>query len=430
MTRSVSFLAERELISACVNNGQARMLMERGLRPEHMESDAHRKILKHIFAVLLAKGEVCAADVLTEAQTAGDALVADALSDACEVPCPQSIDTQVAYVRQCSMDRDVVRVGRAIVDRVTSNKLTSSAAAAAAIERLKSIVVSHSRIEEDDPNALADAAAQRVIEGPPPMIPTGFRDLDAHMGGWVPGELTFVAGASSMGKSAFAVSSADELDTLGIPSVIINAEMTAFQTIVRLICRRTQIPKRLIDRGPLDKNQHMAVMHEIEKMRAGGLRIFSRNSPTVLDVENIVARMVDEGAQVVFIDQLDLMNHLGEKGMRNDLAIRQTSKALANIAKRYKVPVVCLHQMNRSAAKAGTEPKMQDLRDSAVENDASNVLILHRPEYHLRDKTDEGQREYTKVVIAKGRDCGTGFVNLRFIGQCVRFEDWDGPPPN
>ena len=75
-------------------------------------------------------------------------------------------------------------------------------------------------------------------------------------------------------------------------------------------------------------------------------------------------------------------------------------------------------------------PQLSDLRDSgALEQDADNVLFLHRDDYY--EPTDNPGEALVRV--AKQRNGPTGDVHLTFIKPEFRFEDatgpGQGPPP-
>ena len=86
-------------------------------------------------------------------------------------------------------------------------------------------------------------------------------------------------------------------------------------------------------------------------------------------------------------------------------------------------------------------PKLSDLRDSgSIEQDADQVLFIHRDDYQKQVKTGEGQPQQpvvqesegpfdvakpTKIIVAKNRNGKTGQVDLHFlmnIGKFVEIE--------
>ena len=70
------------------------------------------------------------------------------------------------------------------------------------------------------------------------------------------------------------------------------------------------------------------------------------------------------------------------------------------MSKDLNIPIVCLAQLNRDAAKRGDRPMLTDFRESgSIEQDADTCLLLHRPAYY-EPNTKPGIME---VNVAKNR---------------------------
>jgi replicative DNA helicase len=62
------------------------------------------------------------------------------------------------------------------------------------------------------------------------------------------------------------------------------------------------------------------------------------------------------------------------------------------------------------------------LRDSGqIEEAADVVLFIHRPEAYSTDNEQEGKAE---IIIAKGRNYGTGKFEVAFEKEYTRFADY------
>jgi replicative DNA helicase len=71
---------------------------------------------------------------------------------------------------------------------------------------------------------------------------------------------------------------------------------------------------------------------------------------------------------------------------------------------------------------------LSDLRESgSIEQDADMVLFIYRPEYYGIDVDEEGTptKGLAEIIIAKHRNGAVGSVKLRYIGEYVKFADYD-----
>jgi len=99
---------------------------------------------------------------------------------------------------------------------------------------------------------------------------------------------------------------------------------------------------------------------------------------------------------------------------------------LRALAKELDIPIVILSQLSRapeSADRRSKIPQLSDLRESgAIEQDADIVLFIFREELYKPD--DEDLKGKAQVVIAKHRNGPTGIVNLTFLKESTRFENF------
>jgi len=103
----------------------------------------------------------------------------------------------------------------------------------------------------------------------------------------------------------------------------------------------------------------------------------------------------------------------------------EISRAIKNLAKELKVPILALAQLNRDVEKRNDEPKPSDLRESGnLEQDADCIMFIHDPP--AQEGVEETNLNIREIIIAKNRG-GEGNVKLKFawFGEYTKFKEID-----
>ena len=125
---------------------------------------------------------------------------------------------------------------------------------------------------------------------------------------------------------------------------------------------------------------------------------------------------------LIVVDYLQLMSS-SSQGENRATEISEISRALKGLAKELKVPLIALSQLNRSLEqRPNKRPVMSDLRESgAIEQDADVILFIYRDEVYNPDSQDKGVAE---IIIGKQRNGPIGKIDLAFLGEYTRFENY------
>ena len=251
---------------------------------------------------------------------------------------------------------------------------------------------------------------------------TGFKDLDDMIICLEPGDLCIVAGRPSMGKTAFALNILDYVATSKEkPCVIFSLEMDEMQLMHRLLAKRAEINLTKIRSGDLSNNDWLKVTKTFNELSK--LPIIVDDTPAVspVDIELKLNQIITEYGEpsIVVVDYLQIMGALRDN-MGEVEAVTKNSQAMKAIAKRYKVPVILLSQLNRAPEiRDDKRPRLADLRQSgSIEQDADIVMFLYRDDYYNPD-TDEPNT--TEVIISKQRNGPVGTIKLVWQGQYQKF---------
>lgn len=100
------------------------------------------------------------------------------------------------------------------------------------------------------------------------------------------------------------------------------------------------------------------------------------------------------------------------------------SKTCKRIARELKVKVNALSQLSRGVEqRQDKHPMLSDLRDSgSVEQDADNVVFLHRDDYYNKDTE---KKNIVEIIIAKQRNGPLGTVEMVFLKNFGKYADLD-----
>ena len=269
-------------------------------------------------------------------------------------------------------------------------------------------------------------------------LPTGYFALDKITSGWQDSDLVIIAARPAMGKTAFVLSMIKNMAVdYNTPVAFFSLEMSGLQIVNRLISNVCSLEGEKIKNGQLTTLEWTNLMTRVKSLYSAPIYVDDNAALSIFELRTKARRLVREhGVKLIAIDYLQLMNASGMKFGSREQEVSNISRSLKQLAKELNIPIIALSQLNRSVEqrgddkqKGGKRPQLSDLRESgAIEQDADIVCFIHRPEYYYRSGEDaEGNdiRGQAEFIIAKHRSGSTDTVNMRFVKQFARFENWD-----
>jgi len=236
-------------------------------------------------------------------------------------------------------------------------------------------------------------------------LSTGLSAVDAIIGGLKRQDVIILAAATSMGKTAGAITIADNLTKAGYYGAFFSLEMAKEQIINRFISMRVGIEWEDLQRGNLTDAQMSRVYDEMGRLADSNLYI---DDTPALTPEQIMARArklaMTRGLDYIVVDYLGLVSVPEAKG--NSYAeISLASRRLKTVAKSLNVPMIVPAQISRSNVQRGDKrPTLTDLRDSGkIEEDADVVCFIYRDGYYNENTLDPNVAEW---IIRKNRTGG------------------------
>jgi replicative DNA helicase len=405
--------------------------------------DDHRRIYRHI-ARLLESGKP--ADVVTVAESVESSEDKDKAGGltylgqlAQNVPSAHNIRRYAEIVRERAVMRKLVAVGNEIADAAV-NPMGKDVAQLLdeAESRVFEIAEQGSRGRDGfrDIHQLLTQVMERVDylynrDNPSDItgMPTGFHDLDSMTSGLQEGDLVIVAGRPSMGKTAFALNMGEHVAVEAkMPVAVFSMEMAGTQLATRMLGSLGRLDQHKLRTGRLSDDDWNRLTTAVGRLHGAPIEIDETPALNPLELRARARRIHRKYGKLglVIVDYLQLMSASSSAGENRATEISEISRSLKALAKELHVPVVALSQLNRSLEqRPNKRPVMSDLRESgAIEQDADVILAIYRDEVYNPDTADKGKAE---VLILKQRNGPIGSVDLTFLGQYTRFDNYAAP---
>jgi replicative DNA helicase len=154
------------------------------------------------------------------------------------------------------------------------------------------------------------------------------------------------------------------------------------------------------------------------------IRLHDWASIRPFDIERAARRF---GANIVFVDYLQIVTASDPRKNRNE-QVGEITKALNEMARRMKVPVVVMAQIGRKAEEGkDPRPAMHHLRESGnIEQDCDMVCLLWRPEggiHGTKGTAYDGDHWDAELDVAKVRLGAKARLRLDWDGERTAFTD-------
>ena len=258
-----------------------------------------------------------------------------------------------------------------------------------------------------------------VSDGAPPRdsIASGFPSLDKILGGgFRRGDLVVLGGDVSSGKSALALAFAIRAAMLGTRVAFLTAEMAVERVLERIIAIEARAKIDDLRQGSLDDEtratagsvairlrEHLPLIERIDRTRGAEAVDDVLEDPPVADL-----LVVDSLSALVRAEKRDeeeiasAVRGLKELALERDVAVLVTA------------PVAISPRPDR-------RPALDDFGPSGVVKQTADVVLgLYREDMYESSKDLAGA---TELLVRKNRNGPTGYVDLYFYAQWMRFED-------
>lgn len=252
-------------------------------------------------------------------------------------------------------------------------------------------------------------------------IPTGFTDLDYKTTGMQASDLILIAARPSMGKTAFVLNIAQYMAFKKDYTVaIFSLEMSKEQLVNRLFSLESQVDSQVLRTGNLNDDDWARLIEGAGIIGRSNLIIDDTPGISVSELRSKCRKYkLEQNLDIIMIDYLQLMTGNRRVDSRQQ-EISEISRALKELARELKVPVIALSQLSRAVEqRPDHRPMLSDLRESgAIEQDADVVMFLYRDDYYHKDSD---RKNIAEVIISKQRNGPIGTVELAWLPHLTKF---------
>lgn len=238
-----------------------------------------------------------------------------------------------------------------------------------------------------------------AMREPKGVLSFGFPAIEQLAVALIPGTLTVIAARPGSAKTSLACQIANHNmltgRTINRPVLFNSLEMAPHALHARLVSIASQIPADYLIKPWMFTKEQVDTALEVADLVAGQLNHRIGRWPTPSELE---AAIVSAKPSLVIIDYLQLVRTPSEyRGSRADFLSEYTN-AIADLARRYLIPILALAQEKRKSESEGSSRNSDPLSgikgSGGIEEAADTVFML---------STDPNLPDEIKVSVAKAR---------------------------
>jgi replicative DNA helicase len=277
-----------------------------------------------------------------------------------------------------------------------------------------------SRSTDISPLSVLLSRVDAVSDGAPPRdsLVCGFPSLDKMLGGgFRRGDLVVLGGDVASGKSALALAFAIRASVRGARVAFLTAEMAVERVLERIIAIEARAKIDDLRQGALDDETRATAGSVAVRLREH-LPLVERipRNTGISAIEDLLddPPMVD----LVIVDSITALVRDEKDG---DEEIGIVVRGLKELALERDVTMLVTAPVASPVDRADRRPTLDDFgARGALKQTADVVLGLYREDMYESSKDIAGA---TELLVRKNRNGATGYVDLYFYAQWLRFED-------
>jgi len=257
----------------------------------------------------------------------------------------------------------------------------------------------------------------------PDTVPTGFPSVDRLLGGGLRRrDLVVLGGDVGSGKSALALGFALRCAQAGHRVVFFSGEMDEGRLLERALAIESRTRIDDMRRATLSDEARAAVGAAAVRIRDLPIHFLTLSAEPF---DQALAPAWRHDPSLLVVDYLQLLHAPNQRGTQDE-ENAGALRALKALALERQVACLTVAQLPHHVAKRDDpRPTLDDFGAlGAVKQHADVVMLIYREEMYNPGGGVEGA---TQLLTPKNRNGPTGFVDLYFYHQWLRFEDMLDP---
>lgn len=267
-----------------------------------------------------------------------------------------------------------------------------------------------------------EKVCEDIFEEKPPVLQTGFKDLDIILSGVENSSIITIGARPAMGKSSFATNIMLNLLEQNKKCLFFSLELSEEEIIKRLLSQIGEVDAHLLkmpnEISKREKNVEK-IAEALNKLTEYDLTI-SDNSHSTDEIKEQIEQVKPE---FVFIDYLQLID-VPPKKPRSE-SFEKVMRDLKKIAKDNNCIIFITSQLSRALeSRMDKRPLLSDLRVSgAIENISDVVMFIYREDYYNSccDEDYVMNKGTAEIIVAKNKYGTMATIRLLFRSSIMKF---------
>jgi replicative DNA helicase len=433
-TLPMSLEAEKSVLGAVLMDDECFGMLEQHILPQDFYVIAHQLIYKHMLDLVRGNKRIDMITIQDSLQKAGELVavgdVAYLIGLQENIPSFGMIEQHVHIIKAKSILRNLISSS---VDIITSCYDQNDSDIDAVIDEAEKKIfqIIHNRTKQNFvqlniwlkktfQHLSSIKSSSKGITG----VATHFKTLDRMTSGFQPGDLVILAARPSMGKTSLALNVAVNAARAGVGVGIFSLEMAAEQLTLRLLSTESGVDHQKIRNATLSSQEWIEITHVAGELADMKLFIDDTAGINIMELRAKARQLkAKSDIKMLVVDYLQLL-HSSRRHENRHQEVSEISRFLKALAKELSLPIIALSQLSRAVdSRVDKRPLLSDLRESgAIEQDADVIMFLYRDVVYNQETENPDQAE---LIIGKQRNGPTGTVNLRFLRELTKFEDFE-----